>query len=89
MAHAKFSALFGQVVRTHRLALSFSQERLAEDAEIHRTHVGLLERGLRSVSIDIAERVARALGVPLSTLIAETEREWPRKGGAAAPRRKC
>lgn len=88
MAHAKFSAVFGQVVRRHRLARDLSQERLAEDAEIHRTHVGLLERGLRSASLDIAERVAWALGVPLSALIAETEREWPRRGGGSPVRRK-
>lgn len=86
MAHAKFSAVFGQVVRKHRLARDLSQERFAEEADIHRTHVGLLERGLRSASLDVAEKVARALGIPLSTLIAETDRAW--RKAATAPRRK-
>jgi transcriptional regulator with XRE-family HTH domain len=35
---------------------------------------GLLERGKRKPTIDVAERVARALGKKLSTLVAEAER---------------
>ena len=38
------------------------------------TQVGLIERGQRNASLDVAYRVARALGLPLSTLIAEAER---------------
>ena len=46
-----------------------------EKAGIHRTHVGLLERGQRAAGLDIAKRIAVALGVPLAKLIAEAERE--------------
>jgi transcriptional regulator with XRE-family HTH domain len=46
---------------------------LAELASIHRTHVGLLERGQRGASLDVAKALARALDEELSTLIAETE----------------
>ena len=41
--------------------------------------VGLLERGERKPTIDVAERVARALGRKLSTLIAEAERKSVKK----------
>lgn len=74
MAAPKFSTLFALTVRKHREAKGLSQEALAAAAEIHRTHVGLLERGERGASIDVAERLARALGVPLSKLVAETEK---------------
>lgn len=51
-----------------------SQEALAEAAGIHHTYVGLLERGKRKPTIDVADRLARALGIRLSTLIEEAER---------------
>lgn len=73
---SKFSSIFNQVVRRHRLARQLSQERLSEHAEVDRTYVGLLERGQRSAGLDVAHRLADALGVPFSDLIAETEAEW-------------
>jgi DNA-binding XRE family transcriptional regulator len=39
---------FGRVLRAHRTAKLFSQERLAHEAGIDRTYVGLLERGCDS-----------------------------------------
>src|SRR5471030_47299 len=41
---------FGAVVRAHRLALGLSQEALADQAEIDRSHMGKLERGERNLS---------------------------------------
>lgn len=67
------SSLFGKLVRKHRLALRLSQEALAEKAEVHPTYIGLLERGRRTPGIDVAARVAEALGLKLSELIAECE----------------
>jgi transcriptional regulator with XRE-family HTH domain len=74
MADRDISLAFGAVVQKHRKAKGLSQDALAERAEIHHTHVGLIERGERNASLNVAYRVARALGLPLSTLIAEAER---------------
>jgi transcriptional regulator with XRE-family HTH domain len=74
MADRKISLAFGAIVRKHRIAGGLSQEALAERADIHHTHVGLIERGQRNASLDVADRVARALGLPLSRLIAEAEK---------------
>jgi ribosome-binding protein aMBF1 (putative translation factor) len=71
---SQLTASFARVVRRHRAWLGLSQEALAEAAGIHHTYVGLLERGERKPTIDVAERVARALGKKLSALIAEAER---------------
>jgi transcriptional regulator with XRE-family HTH domain len=68
------SLAFGVVVRRHRTAKGLSQEALAEKASIHHTHVGLIERGERNSSLDVAYRIARALGLPLSALIVEAEK---------------
>lgn len=62
-------SIFAANIRRHRLALGLSQEELAELAGVHRTYVGMLERGEKNVTIYNIERVAKALGVPPDTLL--------------------
>jgi transcriptional regulator with XRE-family HTH domain len=54
-----------------RKAKGWSQEDLADQAGIHRTYISSVERGLRNPTITIAEKLAVALGVPLTELVAE------------------
>jgi len=54
--------------------------------DLHRNHLGLIERAERSPSIEIAHRLAVALGITLSGLVAEVEREIG--GGGLAERRR-
>ena len=61
--------IFAANVRRHRLALGFSQEALAERAGVHRTYVGMLERGEKNVTIYNIERIAVALQVPPDALL--------------------
>lgn len=64
-------AIFAANVRKKRLELGLSQEELAESAGVHRTYIGMLERGEKNVTIYNIERVAVALGVePFTLLIA-------------------
>lgn len=70
---ADFSDSFAAVVKKHRTAKKLSREALAELAGLHQTYVGLIERGLRNPSLDIAHALAGALGVPLAKLISESE----------------
>jgi transcriptional regulator with XRE-family HTH domain len=53
------------------MELNLSQEALAERAELHRTYVADIERGVRNVSLKNVEKLARALGVSISRLFAE------------------
>jgi transcriptional regulator with XRE-family HTH domain len=52
---------FGLRVRTRREALDWSQDKLAEQAGLHRTYISGLERGERNVSVLNILRLARAL----------------------------
>ena len=56
-----------------RKELGLSLEEVAERSGMHRTSLGLIERNLRSMSIDSAGRVAQALGLRLSEVIARAE----------------
>ena len=65
---------FGAAVRQRREALNISQERLAQLAGIHRNYAGAVERGERNVALLNMVRIARALGVPLASLVKGIER---------------
>jgi transcriptional regulator with XRE-family HTH domain len=78
MERPKFSAVFAHIVRRHRLKLGISQEKLAEGADLSRNYVGMLERGERFATLEVAERLAQAVGVPLEKLIAQTRKELSR-----------
>lgn len=60
----------GENVRIHRKRVGLSQEKLAEKAELHPVYVGSVERGEENVSIDSLARIAKALKISLTDLVA-------------------
>ncbi len=60
---------FGRNVRRRREAVGLSQEALAEKADLDRTYVSGIERGVRNPTILSASRVAAALKVSLGELL--------------------
>lgn len=55
--------LFARNLRKFRNAKGLSQEALAHEAGVHRTYVSALERSKYSVSLDLMDELAEALGV--------------------------
>jgi transcriptional regulator with XRE-family HTH domain len=60
---------FGLAVRHARLAMKISQEELGFRANLHRTYIGDVERGVRNVTLRSAERIAKALNTTMSELL--------------------
>jgi transcriptional regulator with XRE-family HTH domain len=58
-------------IRELRHAKGLSQERLAEEAGIHRTYLGGIETGRRNPSLRNLIRIARALDVTMAVLFHE------------------
>jgi len=56
-------AAIGRNIRRHRKRSDLSQEEAAVRASIHRTEIGLLERGERMPRADTLIKLAGALGV--------------------------
>lgn len=56
-------AVLGRNVRKYRERKGLSQESLAFDADLHRTYVSGVERGVRNPTIQIVAKLATALGV--------------------------
>jgi transcriptional regulator with XRE-family HTH domain len=59
----------GQNIRRIRQGQSISQEELARKARIDRTYMGGIERGERNSTVQILERISKALSVPLDKLL--------------------
>lgn len=54
---------FGKRVKEERLKLNLSQEKLALEAGIDRTYINDIEKGNRNVSLKIAFKLTKALGI--------------------------
>ena len=69
----KYAQAFGQILQKTRREAGLSQEKLAFKADLDRTHISLLERGLRIPSIAVVFFLANALNTKPHTLIKQTE----------------
>ena len=63
----------GNVIRTERLKLGLNQEQLAERCQVHRTYIGIVERGESNISIQNVVRIANGLNMPVWKLIRAAE----------------
>lgn len=59
---------FGQKIRDLRISKNYSQEVLADKANLHRTYIGMIERGEKNITLVNIEKIAKALEVNLKFL---------------------
>lgn len=59
----------GANVKRLREQLGLSQEQLAFDADMHRTYISGIERGVRNPTVTVLERLAKALKAKSSDLL--------------------
>lgn len=64
---------FGQAVRAAREQKGWSQELLAEAANLNRSYLGEIERGLVTPSLSTIGKLAAGLGIAPSALIGLSE----------------
>lgn len=71
----EFELPFGVALRRVRLAAGMSQERLGLEAGVQRNFISLIETGQNQPTITTIAKLARALGMRASELVAEAERQ--------------
>ncbi len=59
---------FGDNVRARREAQDLSQKQLIERADLDRTYISGVERGVRNLSLNSVVRIAKALKISASEL---------------------
>ena len=59
---------FGRNVRRLREEVNYSQEKLAEKADLDQTYISGIERGIRNPGIKNVARIAKALGTTTAVL---------------------
>ncbi|MFN2588542.1 MAG: helix-turn-helix domain-containing protein [Actinomycetota bacterium] len=74
MTATRLARAFGAAIRKERESQGLSQEALGDAARLDRRYVSGLERATRNPTLASMEKLAKALGVPLSKLVAEAER---------------
>lgn len=70
---------FAVRLREARSKLEISQEKLAERANLHRTYISQLERGLKSPTLDVIVALANGLGLSPHEFILPVFSEGERK----------
>ncbi len=59
---------FGNNVSKLRKSQNLSQEKLAQKSGLHRTHIGMIERAERNITLLNIEKLAIGLGVSIDEL---------------------
>ncbi len=63
---------FGQRVRELRKEKNLSQEELSFKAGVHRTYIGMIERGEKNITLVNIEKIAKAFNVDIKELFNDT-----------------
>ncbi len=74
----RFELPFGAALRRVRLASGLTQEQLALEADVQRNFISLIETGRNQPTISTITKLARALGMKASALVAEAEKQQRR-----------
>lgn len=65
--------IIGRNIARLRKRIGLSQEKLAEQAGLHRTYVGAVERGERNISVKNLAKIAQALNIDPYILLKRTD----------------
>lgn len=64
---------FGNQIKIERNRLGLSQEDFASLAGMHRTYIGIVERGEKNITLKNIQKIANALNIKISKLFMELE----------------
>lgn len=65
----QYLKVLGENIRAAREKAKWSQEKLAEKAQLNRNYIGEIERAEKRISLEALWKIAKALNVPLTRLV--------------------
>ena len=72
---SEITIALGKKIRSLRQARNWTQEQLAEYAELHVSYIVLLEKGANRATIETLEKLAKAFGISISDLVQSLDDE--------------
>ena len=69
MGKALLLISFGEKVRKERFGMRLTQEGLAKVVGVHRTYIGMVERGEQNITLINLHKIAKGLNVKTSELL--------------------
>lgn len=68
-SNAKLPKTIGKRVQKRRSEVGYTQEKLAEMIGISRAYMGFIEQGRNAPSLEVLQKIAKALKIPLKDLL--------------------
>ncbi|MDD4287442.1 MAG: helix-turn-helix transcriptional regulator [Candidatus Peribacteraceae bacterium] len=65
---SKIISRFGRTIRRLREGRGLTQEELGKLAKLHRTYIGMIERGEKNITLGNIEKLSKALKTPVRDL---------------------
>lgn len=66
--NAKLSLDFGKIIRELRKEKRLSQEELGFQSNLHRTYIGMIERGEKNITLENIEKLSKGLDVSMKLI---------------------
>lgn len=66
----KLYRVVGETIRVERRRAGLSQEELAEKADLNRNYIGEIERAEKKITLETLQRIAKALKLRITDLVA-------------------
>lgn len=66
--NAKLPKVLGKKIQKQRKEIGYTQEELGDKVGISRAYMGYIEQGRYGPSLEVLEKIAKAIGIPLKQL---------------------
>ena len=70
----ELSNKFGELIKQIRKEKGISQEELGFRSNVHRTYIGMIERGEKNITLENIEKIANGLGVSMKLIFEQLEK---------------
>lgn len=73
----ELSNKFGELIKQIRKEKGISQEELGFRSNVHRTYIGMIERGEKNITLENIEKIAKGLGISMKLIFEHLEKIHP------------
>lgn len=70
----ELSKKFGDIIKQIRKEKGISQEEFGYRSNVHRTYIGMIERGEKNITLENIEKIAKGLGVSMKFIFEKLEK---------------